>query len=484
MADSQQISGHIKAKMWFLTTEICQEAKPDSDELQELFPLIYGLLIQRWQNECENRTDLEKEEWKVGVRREYLDLAKASREQDWKRILFYKRCKYLRYIIMLAGSTMVAYLCSQETIFILFSQSLRVWNGWYYCSTFIALAAVPIALSVIATGGKWASHLVVQQFVTATLALGYTTPIILFFITLVFQWSVGTLDLIDLVAGLVSIPFCLSGLVIGFVEVFPSGKQGRVHPLQNILFDRTKLENADSVRKQVEQKLIQVAFDVCNAAHMDEDAYRNKFAENLYISLFARWTEYLQKNNDPQAALDTVLKKFGSVTNAGNREPRWMRVLFYKRHETTRYLTVMGISLIVLYVLLLTMNVPTETGHGRWGLWGLNILNGGIIASCIAVARQSWSIKMRPVSVVLGFGALWGIARVGGDAFMAVATVHDYWPDRWAFWGLLSIIPALCLLVAVLLCFAASEYFFPLPAWIVVPIRRWAYRFRGHFARR
>ena len=477
MGNSRRTSGHIEAKTWFLATEICQEAKPDFDQWQELFPRIYGLLIQRWQNECENCTDLEKEEWKVSVRRKYLDFAKASREQDWKRLLFYKRCKYLRYIIMLAGSTMVAYLCSQETIFILFSDSLRVRNGWYYCSTFIALAAVPVSLTVIATGRNWASHLIVQQFVAATLVLGYTTPIILFFSTLIFQWSVGTFDLIDLVAGLVSILFCLGGLVTGFVEVFPSGKRRRVHPLQDILFNQAKPEDTGSVRRQVEQKLIQVSFDVCKATHMDDDADRNRFAENLYVSLFARWTEYLQESNDPWDTLNVVLKKFAPVANAANKEPWWMRVLFYKRHETTRYLAIIGTALTVLYVLLLAINVPTKTGHGRWGLWDLNILNGGMIASCIAVARLSWPNKIRLVGVLFGFGALWGIARVSGDAFMAVATIHDYWPDGWAFWGLLSITPALCVIIAILLVFAVGQSFFPLPTWIVARVHRWVSRF-------
>ncbi len=484
MVDSQRIPGDIEGEMWSLATEICQEAKPDSDERRELFSRLYGLLIQRWQNECQNLIALAEQEWKDCLRREYLSLARGSREEDWQRVLFYKRCRYLRYIIMLATGTMVAYLCSQETIFIFFSRSLRSWNSWYYLSTFVALVGVPMALAVIVGGGKWSSQRIVQQFVAATVVLGYTTPIALFFITLLWQWRVGTFDLLDWVAGLLSLAFCLGGLVTGYVEVFPTGKQYRVHPLRDTLFERSTPESSDGIREQVDRKLIQLAFDVCNAAHMDVDANRNKFAENLYNSLFARWSEYLQENNDPWAALDTVLKKFGPVANAGNRELWWMRVLFYKRHETTRYLTVMGIALIVLYFRLLTINFLTEDGHGRWGLWDLNILNGSMIASCIAVARQSWFTKIRLLSLLFGFGALWGIARVGGDAFMAVATIHDYWPDGWAFWGLLSIIPALCLLVAVLLCFATSEYFFPMPDWIVAGVHRRTDQFRELFARR
>ena len=442
---------------------------------------VYHHLVRRWQTECENCTLLDEQQWIYDIRRKYLDLASSSQEYDWVRTLFYKRCKHLRYIIMLASSTAVAYLCPQETIFLLFSNSLRLWRGWYYLSTFVTLAGVPAALAVVVSGKSWLRRRIVRQMVAATLLLGFLTPVLLLFITLIWQWHRGMIDSLDWLAAFGSLPLCVLGLATGFVEVFPSGKPHRVHPLQINIFGDSGAFGTDTLKERVEKKFTEIAFGVCDTAHMDDDAFRDKEVENIQNTLFVRWREHIQESNDPLKALDTVLRNFGPTTSAADEDPRWMRVLFYKRHATTRYLAIIGLALIVLYVRLLVFDAPSKVGEDRWALWDHQILSGSVIALSVLVASRGWFASFLPLRILFGLGTLWGLKKVCVDALVAIFTILGYWSERWIFWGLLVVAPSLCLALVVLLCCVASEYFHPVPRCIVVKLRRWRTRFQERF---
>ena len=484
MDESQRIPGNIEAETWSLAIKVCQQAKLDSDQQEEFFPKLRVHLIQRRLDECQKFTDLEIQDWKENVRENFLNLAKKSREHAWRRVLFYKRCKYLRYVIVLSSSTLVAYLCPQQTIFLHLSDVLHSWSGWYHLFTFFAVAAVPIGLAVVASVKKLAFRHLIRLITAITVTLGFTLPIGLSFVALFWRWSGEITSPLDWMVGFVAIPICVCGLITAFIEVFYSRAQYHVHPLEKTLPVPLHRENADDIREQVEHELSRAAFKVCSASHMDEGAFRDKVAENIRNSLFDLWCRHLQEGNDSLAALNTILKNFGPLANAGDEDSRWMRILFYERHTASRYLAVIGIALIVLYIQLIAVEFPVQGDEWRWGLWNENVLNGTIIAFCVFAAKHSWLVKLRPFSMLFGLGVLWGIQRVFVDALNALITIHDDWSEGWAICGLLVVTPTLCLGLVSLLCCTVSECLRPVPASIVASIRRWDSQIREVFQRR
>ena len=490
---SESIPGDIEKLTWTLATTVCEKAKIDTEQWFNLLPEFKNLFVQRWRADCQKVTDLERQEWKDQIRREYLELAFEKCEPAWRRFLYYDRCKHLRYIAILASAAAVSYLCPQETIYLLLRRARELWGYWYFASTFVVLICVPSALVLTIAARKFSQQRSFQRITAGVLTLGFAVPVILLFATLCWQMVGGVHEWSSWIAWFVAIPVCAFGFVVAIAEIFDWPAKRPSHPLEVYISEQSDKNTTRGLRDQIEQKLTQFALEVCRSAPMDDDAFQHDTAGDIHNFLYLQWEDHLNEKADSETALADTLLAFGTAKSAAYTDDPRVRILFYHRHRTTRYLSIIGFGLLVLYALLIAttgtdlngrwlwsikdngmsiLTIHSKGGDWIWALWGQNVLYGSLLALCIFLKSRLANVVW-PLNHLFGLGALWWLWKICLDAVFVLGTILG----RWHGWELvlplvifsLTVCPAFIYLIA---C-AVGEYFTPFSEKSVAKVRRW-----------
>lgn len=478
----------VADEIWSLTTAACETAKVSGEDRGELVQELNARLLRRWDNECQSMTDLEKLDWKKELSDGLYLTARRTREPWWCRFLSYDENRHGRYIVMLVGSAVASYLYPEDTILTMYPPENRL--GGFSVYFLLAASALICGFAVVATmalGRTKFTHPLVRELAEGLPVVSLSAQMSQILFTFHRQRDDQIIQDHNTLRVLLAVASCCAALLAACAESFPWRKRSRLHPLLIAFSSDSEPESLGTAESNEQSDFTIVAFQVCKVAQMDVGIYRDEVAKEIYGTLVGRSQELSDQASETKSACDQTLVKFGPISEASYSDDWWFRILFYRRHTATRYLAIIGLSMVVVFLQLLT-SVSFESGST--GLlphsvdrWNENILYGGFIAIGIVLAQLTTQRWMWPLKIGFGIFSAGVFVRVCMNAGAVLVNINQHWSERWSEGGIVLFGAVLLVTLACVLSCGACEFLGPISDRNQVLIRRSADQLTGIFAR-